>query len=85
MGQARPKEGGEEVSKWKCVICARKMETAVKPDLIERLCPDCNVSHWQKVVDIYNFSITDTERLAQAKKKLSAAVTALKKTRQEVK
>jgi hypothetical protein len=59
------------------------MQTAVKPGLIERLCADCNVSHWQKVVDIYTTG--DKERLAQAKKKLSAAVTALKKTRQEVK
>lgn len=73
------------MKKWKCVICARKMETAVKPDLMERLCPDCKVSHWRKVVDIYNYSITDTERLAEAKSKLSAAVTALKKARQEVK
>ncbi len=68
--------------KWKCTICARQMQTAVKPGLIERLCADCNVSHWQKVVDIYTTG--DKERLAQAKKKLSAAVTALKKTRQEV-
>jgi hypothetical protein len=59
------------------------METAVKPGLIERLCPDCNVSHWQKVVDIYTTG--DKERLAEAKKKLNAAVTALNKTRLEVK
>jgi hypothetical protein len=58
------------------------MQTAVKPGLIERLCADCNVSHWKKVVDIYTTG--DKERLAEAKKKLSAAVTALKKTRQEV-
>ena len=68
--------------KWKCVICARQMVTETKPSLIERLCADCNVSHWRKVVDIY--SNGDKERLAEAKKKLSAAVTALKKTRQEV-
>jgi hypothetical protein len=58
------------------------MATEVKPQLIERLCPDCKVSHWQKVVDIYTTG--DKKRLAEAKKKLSAAVTALKKT-QEVK
>jgi hypothetical protein len=58
------------------------MQTEVKPGLIERLCADCNVSHWQKVVDIYTTG--DKERLVEAKKKLSAAVTALKKTRQEV-
>lgn len=66
--------------KWKCTICWRQMQTDVKPGLIERLCPDCNVSHWQKVVDIYTTG--DTDRLAEAKKKLSAAVTALKKTQE---
>jgi len=71
------------VTKWKCVICARQMVTKTKPNLIERLCADCKVSHWQKVVDIYTTG--DKKRLAEAKKKLSAAVTALKKTRQEVK
>ena len=69
--------------KWKCTICWRQMQTEVKPGLIERLCAECNVSHWQKVVEIYTTG--DKERLAEAKKKLSAAVTALKKTRQEVK
>jgi hypothetical protein len=59
------------------------MVTETKPSLIERLCADCNVSHWQKVVDIYTTG--DKKRLAEAKKKLSAAVTALNKTRQEVK
>ena len=72
------------MKKWKCVICARQVFTETKPSLIERLCPDCNVSHWQKVVDIYNFSITDTDRLAEAKSKLRAAKKALNKTRQEV-
>ena len=70
--------------KWKCTICWRQMVTEGKPKLIERLCPDCNVSHWEKVVDIYNYDPTDTERLAQAKKKLAAARKALKKS-QEVK
>ena len=58
------------------------MQTDVKPGLIERLCPDCKVSHWTKVVDIYKTG--DADRLAEAKAKLSAAVKALKKT-QEVK
>jgi len=70
------------VSKWKCVICARQMVTETKPNLIERLCADCRVSHWQKVVDIY--STGDKERLKEAQVKLRAAVKALKKT-QEVK
>lgn len=58
------------------------MATEVKPNLIERLCPDCKVSHWQKVVEIYETG--DKERLAEAKTKLRAAQQALKKT-QEVK
>ena len=58
------------------------MVTEVKPDLIERLCPDCCVSHWQKVVEIYETG--DKQRLTEAKSKLRAAVKALKKT-QEVK
>ena len=70
--------------KWKCTICWRQMVTEGKPKLIERLCPDCTVNHWQKVVDIYNYDPTDTERLAQAKAKLKAAKAALKKS-QEVK
>ena len=70
------------MSKWKCVICARQMVTETKPSLIERLCADCNVSHWKKVVDIYTAG--DKERLADAQVKLRAAVKALKKT-QEVK
>ena len=72
------------MSKWKCVICARQVVTETKPSLDERLCADCNVSHWQKVVDIYSFSVDAKERLAEAKKKLRAAEKALKKTRQEV-
>jgi hypothetical protein len=71
------------MTKWKCVICARQMITEKKPSLIERLCADCNVSHWKKVVDIY--AIGDKERLAEAKSKLRAAEKALNKTRQEVK
>lgn len=58
------------------------MVTEVKPNLIERLCPDCKVSHWQKVVEIYKLG--DKERLAEAKKQLAAAQKALKKS-QEVK
>jgi DNA-directed RNA polymerase subunit RPC12/RpoP len=70
------------VSKWKCTICWRQVVTEKKPNLIERLCPDCKVSHWKKVVDIYKTG--DAERHEEAKKKLSAAIKALKKT-QEVK
>lgn len=70
------------MSKWKCTICWRQMATEVKPDLIERLCPDCKVSHWQKVVDIYKTG--DKARLSEAKIKLLMARKELKKS-QEVK
>lgn len=56
------------------------MVTEVKPTLIERLCPDCNVSHWQKVVEIY--ATGDRERLAEAKSKLRDAQKALKKAQE---
>ena len=68
---------------WKCVICARKMQTDIKPGLIERLCADCRVRHWMKVVDIYTTG--DVERLAEAKVKLRAAQKALEKTREGIK
>ena len=65
--------------KWKCTICWRQMVTEVKPSLVERLCPDCKVSHWQKVVDIYKSG--DKERLIEAKRNLFLAKKALKKER----
>jgi hypothetical protein len=71
------------MTKWKCSICYRQMQTETKPTLLERLCLDCEVSHWKKVVDIY--STGDEERLAQATKKLRAAQKKLQQTRQEVK
>ena len=70
------------MTKWKCTICWRQMATEAKPNLIERLCPDCKVSHWQKVVEIYKTG--DQARLAEAKIKLLMARKALKKS-QEVK
>jgi hypothetical protein len=77
LGQDRQKKGGEKVTKWKCTICWRQMQTDTKPGLIERLCPDCKVSHWAKVVAIYQTG--DADRLAEAKTKLRAAQAALKK------
>lgn len=70
------------MTKWKCTICWRQMATETKPNLIERLCPDCKVSHWEKVIEIYKTG--DQARLAEAKIKLLMARKALKKT-QEVK
>jgi hypothetical protein len=55
------------------------METAVKPGLIERLCPDCKVTHCQRVVDIYE-SAGEKEKLKDAKARLRDALNALKKS-----
>lgn len=68
------------MTSWKCTICWRRMATVIKPNLIERLCPDCKVSHWQKVVEIY--AAGDKERLAEAKVKLRIALTALKESKE---
>lgn len=70
------------MSKWKCKICARQMITDEKPSW--RLCADCNVSLWKKVIDIKE-SIADAEGLAVAKTRLREAEEALNKSRQEVK
>ena len=67
------------MTKWKCTICWRQMETAVKPGLIERLCPDCKVTHCQRVVDIYE-SAGEKEKLKDAKARLRDALNALKKS-----
>lgn len=66
--------------KWKCSICYRQMATEVKPSLLDRLCPTCQVKHWTKVVDIYKSG--DEERLAAATIKLRAAQKALKETQE---
>jgi hypothetical protein len=60
---------------WKCSVCWQKVQTSVKPPLIERLCRACAVKHWRKVVDIYKSG--DPERLAQAQAKLAAAEEAI--------
>jgi hypothetical protein len=60
---------------WKCSVCEKKVSTAVKPELIERLCKGCKVSHWRKVVSIYENG--DAVKLAQAKAKLADAVEAM--------
>jgi len=80
MGQARQKEGGKKVIKWKCTICARQMQTDVKPGLVLRLCPDCKVTHCQRVVDIYS-AAGEKEKLKDAKARLRDAVKARKNSR----
>jgi hypothetical protein len=41
------------VIKWKCSVCLAKRESEVKPVLYQRLCEDCKVEHYKKVVGIY--------------------------------
>ena len=68
------------MSKWKCTICRRQMQTDIKPGLVLRLCPDCNVTHCQRVVDIYSWG-GDKEKLKDAKARLRDAVKARKNSR----
>lgn len=56
--------------KWKCTICWQKVETEVKPELLERLCKPCKVQHWKNVVNIYKPG--GGIRYEEAKQKLAA-------------
>lgn len=62
--------------KWKCSICWMTRQSEVKPHLLERLCEDCAVTHWRKVVDIY--TSLGGMRLEEAHLKLKEAQAALK-------
>ena len=62
--------------KWKCSICWMTRQSEVKPHLLERLCEDCAVTHWRKVVEIYKHE--KGMRLEEARLKLKAAQAALK-------
>jgi len=42
------------VIKWKCSVCLAKRESEVKPVLYQRLCEDCKVEHYKKLVGIYS-------------------------------
>jgi hypothetical protein len=56
------------------------MQTDIKPGLVLRLCPDCRVTHCQRVVDIYS-AAGETEKLKDAKARLRDAVKARKNSR----
>ena len=56
--------------KWKCSICWEKIESEVKPPLIERLCRPCKIRHWTTVVSIYKAG--GGIRYEEAKQKLAA-------------
>ena len=61
----------------KCVVCW-KMEAPVGVSIMERLCPPCEVSHWKKVVAIFDDAgkkkdyLMAKTRLAEAMQKVEA-------------
>jgi hypothetical protein len=71
------------VKKWRCIICQAQRTSEERPALRERLCEDCNVSHWRKVLDIFKHG-TQQQR-DEAKQKLREAEAALKAYRKQYK
>ncbi len=63
--------------KWKCSLCWEKVESAVKPALIERLCKPCKVRHYTTLVEIYKpqggFRLAEARLLLKAAKKEAKA------------
>ncbi len=63
--------------KWKCSLCWQKVESAVKPALIERLCKPCKVRHYTTLVEIYKpqggFRLAEARLLLKAAKKEAKA------------
>jgi hypothetical protein len=61
------------VIKWKCSLCWQKVESEVKPALIERLCKPCKVRHYTTLVEIYKsqggFRLDEARLLLKAAKK----------------
>jgi len=61
----------------KCVVCW-KMDAPVGVSIMERLCPKCEVSHWKKVVAMFDEAgkkkdyLGAKQRLAEAMKKVEA-------------
>ncbi len=71
------------MKKWRCIICQAQRASEERPALRERLCEDCNVSHWRKVLDIFKHG-TQQQR-DDAKQKLREAEAALKAYRKQYK
>lgn len=69
--------------KWKCSLCWEKVESEVKPQLVERLCKPCKVRHYTTLVEIYKPG--GGFRLDEAKMLLKAAKAELKAAKKEVK
>lgn len=38
---------------WQCSLCGKKNRTDVRPLLQERLCPECKVRHWERLLMMY--------------------------------
>ena len=59
--------------KWKCTLCWEKVESEVKPPLLERLCKRCKVRHYTTLVEIYKpeggFRLEEAKRMLAAAKK----------------
>jgi hypothetical protein len=67
------------VIKWECSLCWKKIETEVKPPLIQRLCGPCKVRHYTTVVGIYQ--LEGGFRLDEAKLLLQKAKAELKEAK----
>lgn len=64
------------MKRWRCIICQAQRATEERPSLRERLCEDCNVSHWRKVLQILKHGTQ--EQRDDASVKLKEAEAALK-------
>ena len=74
------------MKKWRCIICQHQRATEQRPSLRERLCEDCNVSHWRKVLQIVKYGTQEQRDDAKAKlKEAEAALKAYRAISKEVK
>ena len=59
--------------KWECSLCWKKLETEIKPPLIQRLCKPCKVRHYKTLVEIYKhqggFRLDEAKLLLENAKK----------------
>jgi hypothetical protein len=69
--------------KWRCMLCESKQQSEVKPQLGQRLCKECMVGHYERLVAIYKPG--GGFRFEEAKLHLKAAKAELKAAKKEVK
>jgi hypothetical protein len=62
--------------KWRCLMCDAKQQSDVKPQLGQRLCKQCMVGHYERLVAIYKPG--GGFRFEEAKLHLKAAKAELK-------